>query len=88
MITIAYDPVAGELLLDLGEGHPAVALPAAALCAKFYGNAGMFSCTFDTDVIDVNFDMDCNDPGRVVVTPVGASHWRVRLEYVNAAEPG
>lgn len=86
-LLVAYDPVAGELIIDRGDGQPPIVLDAPTLDVKFYGGPGRLVAAVGIDVIEVELIVDPDDPGRLVVDRISERAWRLRLQYLNPDPP-
>lgn len=78
MMTIAYDPIAMELVFDPGAGFIPMVVRVDKLFATLYGD-GYLGCAIDGESIDLYFEAAEEAPVQLMVDQVDQGHWRVRF---------
>lgn len=76
-MVLSYDPVAGELVVDLEDGRPRFEVAVGILVVKYYADGGILFAEFSPDGVAIGYHRDPAAPGAVSLSADGVDRWRV-----------
>lgn len=75
---LAFDPVAGELLVDFETEGPPATVPLKQLVVKYYApTAGTVACTMNSDGLELCYYPIPGEPNKMALAPTGRRSCRI-----------
>lgn len=75
---LAFDPVAGELIVDFETDDPPATVPMKRLIVKYYApTAGTVACTMDGVGLELAYYPLPGEPSQIAFAPKSERSWRI-----------